>query len=130
MHRTLLVVAALGLVALAAGCTMCASPYDYCGPTFTGCGDQPCDPIGRAGSIMAPVAPVSAGEVEAAASSAAEPQPSAEPITESSSDSHASEGTIVYEKKIGETDRAVSEVAPQGQPEQWTARRSSRLTLR
>jgi len=24
------------LVSMASGCAMCASPYDYCGPTFTG----------------------------------------------------------------------------------------------
>lgn len=42
---------ALLAVALAAGCTICSAPYDYCGPTFTGHG--PCDPNARAGSILA-----------------------------------------------------------------------------
>lgn len=42
----------LGLVMLSTGCRMCAHPFDYCGPTFTGdgpcCVDEP-----RAGSILA-----------------------------------------------------------------------------
>lgn len=56
MQRILLGWTALGLLALAAGCTLCASPYDYCGPTFTGegCGDGSCDPRLRSGSILAP----------------------------------------------------------------------------
>lgn len=34
------------------GCTMCQSPYDYCGPTFVGgCGDC-CNPDERLGSIL------------------------------------------------------------------------------
>lgn len=43
------------------GCAMCASPYDYCGPTFTGndCGD-PCFTRERAGSVFDP-APVNFG---------------------------------------------------------------------
>ncbi len=41
----------LGLVMLSMGCRMCAHPFDYCGPTFTG--DGPCcaDET-RAGSIL------------------------------------------------------------------------------
>ena len=56
MQRILLGWAALGLLALAAGCTLCASPYDYCGPTFTGdgCNGGSCDPRLRSGSILAP----------------------------------------------------------------------------
>ncbi len=41
------------LVALSTGCRMCASPFDYCGPTATGgCGEEcgPCAP--RSGSIL------------------------------------------------------------------------------
>ncbi|MEE8452250.1 MAG: hypothetical protein V3R99_10060 [Thermoguttaceae bacterium] len=42
----------VALVALTAGCTMCAHPHDYCGPTYTGeCGTQ-CAPNARAGSIL------------------------------------------------------------------------------
>lgn len=43
------------------GCAMCASPYDYCGPTFSageGCEAcdhcAVCDPLARAGSVLSP----------------------------------------------------------------------------
>jgi hypothetical protein len=45
----LLVVASL----TTAGCRYCASPYDYCGPLFTGQDCTTCDPHTRAGSIFA-----------------------------------------------------------------------------
>lgn len=59
MSRALTSLMALGLLLPGLGCAMCASPYDYCGPTFTGnnCGD-PCFINQRAGSIFDP-APVS-----------------------------------------------------------------------
>ncbi len=52
MSRTTVAWIALGLVALAAGCRMCASPYDYCSPTFTGACGEDCAPFARAGSIL------------------------------------------------------------------------------
>jgi hypothetical protein len=51
MYRALFALTLVGLVALS-GCTLCCSPYDYCGPTFTGGDGQPCDPNARAGSIL------------------------------------------------------------------------------
>ncbi len=54
MVRTIHVVALVALIAVTAGCTMCAHPYDYCGPTFTGDCGQPCAPNARAGSILSP----------------------------------------------------------------------------
>jgi hypothetical protein len=44
---------ALGcLVSLLAGCCMCAAPYDYCAPTFTGqCGED-CRPHARVNSAF------------------------------------------------------------------------------
>lgn len=54
MARTMFALAAAGLVALTAGCRMCAHPYDYCGPTFTAEGCQECMPNARACSILAP----------------------------------------------------------------------------
>jgi len=42
----------LGLLVVAAGCTMCASTYDECGPTFAGGYGQQCRPYGRAGSNL------------------------------------------------------------------------------
>ena len=52
MSRTQLVWILLGLVALMAGCSMGAHPFDYCGPTYT-CGPGGCSLCApRAGSIL------------------------------------------------------------------------------
>ena len=52
MSRTTVAWITLSLMAVAAGCRMAASPYDYCSPTFTGeCGED-CAPFVRAGSIL------------------------------------------------------------------------------
>ena len=53
MSRALYGWALVGLVALSSGCTMCAHPFDYCGPTVTAeeaasCGEN----APRAGSIL------------------------------------------------------------------------------
>ena len=87
MRRALLSVAALALLAPGAGCTTCASPYDYCGPTFSGeCGDG-CDFHARRGSVFAPAdIAVTTGEVmvsEPAAEMYGEPTPApaVEPIS-------------------------------------------------
>ncbi len=45
----LMVVAALGVTG--SGCCVCRAPYDYCGPTFSGCGDE-CWSHARAGSAF------------------------------------------------------------------------------
>jgi hypothetical protein len=52
MARSTLVWAVVALVAPTTGCTMCAHPYDYCAPTFTGEGCQQCMPNVREGSIL------------------------------------------------------------------------------
>ena len=52
MYRTALALAAVGLIAFSSGCTMCCSPYDYCGPTFTGGPGESCCPSARAGSVL------------------------------------------------------------------------------
>ena len=54
MLRSMFALAAACLVALTAGCSMCAHPYDYCGPTFTGEAGQQCMPNARACSILSP----------------------------------------------------------------------------
>ena len=54
MARTMLAWSVVALLALSAGCRMCAHPYDYCGPTFTGECGQACMPNARAGSILSP----------------------------------------------------------------------------
>lgn len=49
------ILAALGLLMFAAGCSMCAHPYDNCPPTYTGGDCSTCrDTTVRAGSILAP----------------------------------------------------------------------------
>jgi hypothetical protein len=52
MSRSLLLYIPLGLLVVAAGCTMCANSYDECGPTFTGRCPQQCKSTARAGSIL------------------------------------------------------------------------------
>ena len=53
MVRTLIAWSVVVLVAVSGGCRMCASPYDNCGPTFTGECGQDCDPNARSCSILA-----------------------------------------------------------------------------
>lgn len=61
MYRMLSSWALLGLVAVTAGCAMCAHPYDECFPLFTGgCDGQPCGGP-RAGTIRNPGDPVTGG---------------------------------------------------------------------
>lgn len=50
----------LSAVASALGCTMCASPYDDCGPVFSGGCREGCSTGVRAGSVLSQA---SAGEV-------------------------------------------------------------------
>ena len=52
MTRTLIGWLLLGIVAASCGCAMCASPFDYCGPTYDD-GVDSCCPRARAGSILA-----------------------------------------------------------------------------
>ena len=54
MRRTVFALTAIVLVAAATGCRMCAHPFDYCGPTFTGGNCEACNPDARAGSILSP----------------------------------------------------------------------------
>ena len=52
MVRTMFAWSVVVLVGMTAGCRMCASPYDYCRPTFTGECGQGCFPNAREGSIL------------------------------------------------------------------------------
>ena len=52
MVRTVLACSLAALLALTAGCRMCAHPYDYCGPTYTGAPGESCDAKARRGSIL------------------------------------------------------------------------------
>ncbi len=84
MVRTRLVLALSLLACAAAGCTMCQSPYDYCGPTFTGQPGEPCCPDARAGSILSPpLDAASEGEIKPSETpTAIEKQPSPTPAAE------------------------------------------------
>ena len=52
MVRLVLACSVVALLALTTGCRMCAHPYDYCGPVYTGADGQPCDANVRHGSIL------------------------------------------------------------------------------
>lgn len=60
MRSAIRVLGFAGLLAMLAGCRMCASPYDYCGPTYgvencdDGCGEcgVGCSLTDRRGSIL------------------------------------------------------------------------------
>jgi len=61
MARSAFALAVLALVISASGCRMCASPYDYCGPTFTAEACQQCMPTAREGSILSQGVPQTSG---------------------------------------------------------------------
>jgi hypothetical protein len=61
MARSTFALAVLCLAAFSGGCRMCASPYDYCGPTFTADGCQQCMPDFREGSIFSQAVPSAVG---------------------------------------------------------------------
>ena len=52
MLRTGFGLGVLAALLMAAGCRMCAHPYDYCGPVYSDYGCQTCSPYARAGSIL------------------------------------------------------------------------------
>jgi hypothetical protein len=53
MSRIAVALIVLTLFGIAAGCRICATPYDHCSPTFTGQPGEPYSPTARAGSILA-----------------------------------------------------------------------------
>lgn len=55
MKRRSSVLATLALVASLAGCAMCQSPFDYCGPVAGPNGDQNCNFNARRGSLFEPM---------------------------------------------------------------------------
>jgi len=52
MRRSVLGWIAVGLVVGLSGCTMCASPYDDCGPVHEGMCGSGCGAESRAGSVL------------------------------------------------------------------------------
>jgi hypothetical protein len=55
MKRRLSALATLALVAALAGCAMCQSPFDYCGPVAGPDGCQSCNFNARRGSMFEPM---------------------------------------------------------------------------
>lgn len=55
MKRRSSALAVLALVASLAGCAMCQSPFDYCGPVAGPNGDQNCNFNARRGSLFEPM---------------------------------------------------------------------------
>ena len=55
MKRRSSALATLALVASLAGCAMCQSPFDYCGPVAGPNGDQNCNFNARRGSLFEPM---------------------------------------------------------------------------
>ena len=55
MKRSLGASAVLVLLAALGGCSICESPFDYCGPVKTDNGCQSCNFGARRGSLFAPV---------------------------------------------------------------------------
>lgn len=58
MRRTTFAGIGIGLLVLAAGCTMCAHPYDYCGPVY----DGPCVSCGACGGGCGECGDVACGQ--------------------------------------------------------------------
>jgi hypothetical protein len=52
MRRTLAALAVVAVLVSLVGCRICANPYDYCQPVFTGENCQECVADGRAGSVL------------------------------------------------------------------------------
>jgi hypothetical protein len=138
MIRTRVAWPLVALIALSAGCAMCAHPYDYCGPTFTGECGQVCDPMARAGSRLSPplepmldetaVSREAAAGTEEKSPAAAEEQP--QPTKESTGEP-APETLPEPEAKPKSEPEARSAVAPRARasapsnvtaPNRWTAR--------
>lgn len=53
MSQSNLLWVAAGLLLLSAGCSMCAHPYDDCGPVYTDGDCSNCMPLARTNSILA-----------------------------------------------------------------------------
>lgn len=105
MCRMVFCLKALVIVALLAGCRMCAHPYDYAGPVFRhGCG-YGMQPGARMGSIFEGAHPEM--PVEESAPEESVPQEAINPP-------YSPQGGIVGSPRvISVTDRAVTETIPQ-----------------
>ena len=97
--RTVFACSLLVLVAASAGCRMCASPYDYCGPTSTGECGQGCCPNARQGSILSPGAQPMQYEMQ--------PAPGMEPTLAASIQSGEAKRMPGVEEPVGQIDVAV-----------------------
>jgi hypothetical protein len=79
MSRAIGVCLMATFLAITAGCTMCAHPYDYCGPVYAGQNCEPCNPQARAGSILSPPLPVPGAQGETQQTAAGPTDPSLPP---------------------------------------------------
>jgi len=76
MSRSLLTWIPLGLLVVAAGCRMCAHPYDYWGPVLTGGCPAEGGGDARAGSILSGIGqPIAEGQPAPEVIMTPEPQP-------------------------------------------------------
>jgi len=108
MSRVLSAWLAVGLLALANGCTMCEHPYDYCGPVISEAG--PVSGNVRAGSILSGMAPPG---LDAAAVPTANAPPSAEQTADQPTKAEESP-VMLYEKPVRIEGRKVDERLPDG----------------
>ena len=113
MVRTVFACSLLVLVAATAGCRMCASPYDYCGPTSTGECGQGCCPSVRQGSILSPGAQPMQYEMQ--------PTPGTEPTLATTIQSGRVERTAKrmpgVEEPVGQLDVALRNPLTGGSPQ-------------
>ncbi len=77
MVRYAIIFMMLATMAVVSGCAMCASPYDYCGPTFTMEPGQSCNPLARANSRLSP--PLETVYLETVYTASVEPTPAPRP---------------------------------------------------
>jgi hypothetical protein len=122
MSRITVALVALSLFGIAAGCRICATPYDDCSPTFTGQPGEPCSATGRAGSILS-----GSGAPVPYAESVPRPVPENDAVTRQLlQDEEIASGVIlsVTDKKVEPAPEQQPQVAekPQAAPSQgWTA---------
>jgi hypothetical protein len=126
---------------VAAGCTMCCHPNDYCGPVYDSCGGQSCSMYHRAGSILAGTSDVGMMEMEQ------EPVQEPTPVTRMSKSPTQAGVVPGSEQIVSVTERIVepkdhsspsNEVASESEAKSvdrvgargWTARRPTAENLR
>lgn len=117
MVRTSLAVAVLGVLATAAGCTMCCHSYDYCGPIYDGPYATGCEHNLRANSVfsgtaqMPPSTPTARQKAQGA-------QPTAQPPAQPALQSEPQSGLQPEPQLVPQP---MSESASQRVPQSWSS---------